>query len=812
MVNKKETIEIRIKNKRRRILKEHKEAQDKFLFWLDKFNQWPLYLLIFLLPLFFLPWTVDVLDFNKQLLLLFLILIALLAWLIRGILRGTLEIRQSFLYIPLAFFLLVVGLASFFSLYPYGSFWGWPLKTSQSFFSLLGLSLFFFLFINTFKGKEEVLNCLLIYLGSVSLVALFGIFQIFSKFLFPWSFTQASSFNTIGTPNSWAIFLAIFLPFLISLFYLSKSYLKWFSVILFLVALLGLLLVNFWGAWLVVLASMGGVLIFGIYNLNKIKTKGIIILPAILLSLALLFGVFRFSLPFKGLPPISLEISPSFSHTLEIAKKTLSARSFTQLILGSGPGTFGYNFSLYKSPALNQTIFWNLRLNSGASEIFERLATFGVLGIIVFLSLIVSFLFVGIRGFLRPKKEEVEKLGQLFNLGVFSSFLAVCVSFFLYPQNLSLEFLFWFFGAGILILNQKESKFFEIGQGRISSILLSLVFIITLISALVILVFGIKRGLAQAVYLQGVEAWQKGERQVAITKVLRAAQMNPSLDIYWRDLSQLAVRKMNEEVAGQDLIQGQLFQRVRTLVTLAINSAKKATDVAPHNVANWQQRGFVYRNSMGLVQNSFDWALKSYERAKELEPTNPLLYLEIARTYIARANIIGSAQKIEEVGENLQKAEENLNKAIALKQDYWPAHFQIAVIYDIKGELEEAIAKLEEIKPFNLRDVGLAFQLGSYYWRKEDLKKAKAEFERAVQMSPTFANARYFLGLIYDKEGEREKAIREFEKIASFSEENREQVAEILENLRAGKPALGKEAEVPPEPEEIPALKEREEE
>lgn len=253
-----------------------KQRGNKFLLWATRINRSTLYLIIFLLPLFFLPWTANVLDFNKQALLLFLVFLSLLAWLTKTLLQGTIRIRLSFLYIPAAILLVVTALASFFSFYSYASFWGWPLKVNQSFFSLLGLSLFFFLFLNSFaiekkqegsKKREDIVSALFVLCISVGLTALFGILQLFNRFLFHWPFARMSDFNTIGTSNAWALFLAAFLPILISLLYfVRKDIFKWSLRIIFLLCLFGLFLVNFWAAWLVLLAGMALVLVFAIYS------------------------------------------------------------------------------------------------------------------------------------------------------------------------------------------------------------------------------------------------------------------------------------------------------------------------------------------------------------------------------------------------------------------------------------------------------------------------------------------------------------------------------------------------------------------
>jgi tetratricopeptide (TPR) repeat protein len=361
-------------------------------------------------------------------------------------------------------------------------------------------------------------------------------------------------------------------------------------------------------------------------------------------------------------------------------------------------------------------------------------------------------------------------------------------------------------------MSLKKTRTWKLEPAKIQSILVSFGFILFFVLVLVILVFAGQRYFAQVRYSQGLRAVAWGDTERGIIDISRATQLDPLTDIYWRELSQAAILQLSQEMVREDLTQEELLQRTQVLFSLAINSVTRATDVSPNNVANWQVRGFTYRSLIGLVEGSFDWALKSYQRAKELEPVSPLIPLEISRTYLAQANLARQLEREEESVEKLKKAQEYLQKAISLKPDFWPAHFQQAIVFEAQGKLGEAIAKLEEIKPFNLEDIALAFQLGGYYWRKEDLDRAKREFERAISLSPDFNNARFFLGLIHDRQGEREKAINQFEIIAAFSEENRRQVAEILENLKAGRPALDEEAEaLPGIGEEIPILEQPEE-
>jgi tetratricopeptide (TPR) repeat protein len=214
-------------------------------------------------------------------------------------------------------------------------------------------------------------------------------------------------------------------------------------------------------------------------------------------------------------------------------------------------------------------------------------------------------------------------------------------------------------------------------------------------------------------------------------------------------------------------------------------------------VANWSSRGFIYRNMLGILTGADDWALKSYQKAADLEPTNPDIFTEMGRVYLAKSDIFAQQEKKAESEENLKLAQENFEKAITLKGDYAPANFLIAMIHVRQGKIQEAISKLEETQQVVPFDTGLAFQLGLLYYNSNQFDQAKNQFERAVSLDPNYSNARYILGLIYDREGNKSGAIEQFERIERFNPDNQE-VKKILANLREGKPAL--EGVVPGQP------------
>ena len=758
------------------------------------------YFLVFLLPIFFLPFTANVLDFNKQALLLFLVFVSLICWLGSCLISNRLEINVSLLNLPVLALLLLSGLSVIFSLSRYGSFWGWPLVVSSSFISLLSFVILYFLIANLFK-KDEIPFLFLTLFLSGFLTALYFIFQLFGKFIFPFDFAKTSSFNTVGAINSLAIYFSLLLILLLPLFFFVVRFFKIILGITGSVLLFSLFLINFKTAWLIFLMGLVVLFAFGVVNLRRTGRSGFITLTMALLIIASLLIFFRFPLP--GVPQIPAEVSPSQGASLGILKH-LPAKS---LILGSGPGTFIYDWSRYKSVDVNQSVFWSAGFGQGASEILDRLITNGILGILAFFFLIFIF-FKLIFAFLLKKMENrlakenrglgrQEILNWFLVWGILASFTGLVVTFFLYSANLSIFFLFWLLIGCLTLLEKGRRKVFDFSVSSVGALAFSFFFILILVSGIGLFILYAQKYTAEVRYFQGLRAWQRGDNNLSVNYISRAANLNPKMDIYWRNLSQVYLVRLNEVLSDTRLSQEEKSNQAQTLIASSINSATQATVVEPNNVANWNTRGFVYRNMLGILGGADEWAIKSYQKAAELEPVAPDIFTEIGRVYLAKSDILSQQEDKKGSAENLKLAQENFEKAINLKSDYAPAHYQIAMIYIREGKIQEAIGKLEttqQVAPF---DTGLAFQLGILYYNSNQSGKAKVQFERAVLLAPNYSNARYFLGLIYDRQGNKNDAISQFEKIGQLNPDNQD-IKKILVNLRKGKPAL--EGVVPGQP------------
>ena len=759
---------------------------------LDRTIKTLIYVLVILIPLWFLPITVNAVDFNKQALMVLLVVVTLILWLIKIFSQGEIRWKSNFLNVFLGVFLVVSILATVFSLRTYGSLVGWSTHLSGSLINILSFLALYILIVNNFRGLKQTFSLLFAFLISSALVTIIGLLQIWGGFIFPWDFTKLISFNTIGTINTLGLFSVVILTLITTLlFVIKRNEIKIFLIVLGLLNLIILISLNFWVLWLVLAIAMAIILIFSLMRMVALEENiSWIALPMVFLAIALIFMFFRPALPFG--PTLPVEIGLSHKTGLEVTGKALQTRP----ILGTGPETFAFNYAKYKPETINQTVFWNIRFSNPPAEIYSVASDLGILGLISFLAILIVFIIQAVKNLIRTATEEHNILKQFLEIGLFAAWVSLAISWFLYPQNFALIFTFWLLFALYLAQSSvSKNKVYNLRKSPKILLLFSSCFVILMIVIIGFLYVQGTRFVAEAKYKKGLDIIQtEGRLDEGINKIIRSTIINPYEDRTYRMLAQLFILKMNQDAALTDLDEQERLNLIQVDAISAINSATQATQLSPKDVSNWLIRGQVYQQVMGFINGADEWAETSYQRAIELEPLNPFIFTQWGTMYLAKNDLEGALEKF--------------NQAVDMKSNYAAAHFQLALVFEQQGKLNEAITKMEINRQLLPQDTGTAFQLAVLYYKAERYEQAKAEFIRALALDPNFSNARYFLGLLYDREGDKEAALDQFERITKLNPDN-EEIKLIIANLKAGLPALGSLELGPPEqPGEIPIEKE----
>lgn len=781
---------------------------------------WTLLVLVVGIPIFFLPWTIEVLELNKQLLLLVGAGIAGIAWLGKMLVERKFEYRRSVVNSIVVLYLAVYALSAWFSDSRYMSVVGDFGQEMSGFFSVFAMVLLYFVTVSNVRTVRQLNRLMSAFVLSGFVVAVYALLQGLGAFVLPFEFTRTTSFNTVGTVAAMGIYLSFIVTLIGGMLLVGhtqtagkrKRELAWkvFMVATASVSLLLIAVIDFRPINIALFVASGVLIGFAFLHARQLKGISGVLLPIVAIIVSVLLMMFRF--------PVSLgypaEVMPSMKASWEITMQTLRESP----MLGSGPGTFILDYAKHRSPDVNATQFWNIRFDRGASHFLTSLATTGLLGTLSWLAVALFLLAAAVRKLMKANEETWHVL-----VGMFAAWFLLVVSKFLYSSTLSLEFAFWMVMALLVIVHRRDFFSIKFENSPRAAMTLSFVFILSLVLAVSGLFVEGQRYAAEIHYANAIRADRAGgEADDVLAALTRAANLNQSNDVYVRNLALGLLVKANdefvkpveleraEEESDEDYnarmqdAQQQQFRNATALTANSVNTAKLATQINDANIANWSVLASIYQSLMGVSKGADIWAVDSYMKAIELEPSNPSFHTELGKVYVFQADLAArglqsedgevKANAQEQVDEFLQKAIDSFNKAIELKADFGAAHYNMALTLDRQGKLTEAIAKMEAVVSLNPQDVGVGFQLALLYFRNDQKAAAARLMESVVRLSPDFSNARWYLAAMYEDGGDMDAAIAQIKEVEKLNPDN-ELVTRKLAELEAETlpPAEGEE-------------------
>lgn len=741
-----------------------------------KISKATVYLFLFFLPLFFLPsnsiFIFKLLEFQKQAFLIFLSLFSGFSWLFYIILSYRFKVKKDLLSFLVLIFVLISSISTLFSNFRYGSIWGdisAPFSPTISLLTVLSFFIFYLVIVNLFS-KEELLSLFLTIIVSGFVASILFLTVFFTKPNFSFVLTFERPFNTVGSNNSFALYLVSLMVLLIPLSLVVKNYLKIILAIFGLTFLFVLLLIDFKRAWIAL--SLGLIFIF-VFSAISLKKNRRPVFTTILIFLAM-FSFFltffhlysnnvRILSSFPSLTVVSVEDSfnliPGPRENLRVLSQILNNFNIKELLIGSGPGTFYYNWLKHNYPDINQGSFWSVFLKP-SSELFNLITDFGFSAFLVFLLIAFISLKVSFRELLKesePTDVDQKRINKekVLLWGITSGSLVFFFLLIFYPTNTSLMALGLVLISSFSLFNPSKQKVVNLYSSPLFTTFGSFIIISILALALGTGFFYGRKFISYIKYQEAMGYFNQSNIEKAEEFISQAIRLNPKLDIFWRDLSQIYLIKIQNFLNQTDLNKEELNIEIANLINQMINSAKEATKLNKINPLNWENLALIYQSLIGKVAKSEDETLKLYEEVKKLEPKNPFIFNITGEIYLLKADYLLLIQDNQGYEENLKLAKANIEKALELKPDYAVAYFNRANIYIKENKID----------------------------------KAKEDLVRAIFINPNYSNARYSLGMILDKEGDKEGALLQFEIVQQFNPEN-EEIKKIIANLKDGKPAL----------------------
>lgn len=736
---------------------------------------------IFLVPLLVFPWTIDVFETNKQIALILGVALAS-ACFVAAMLLERRSLRAPGILMATPFVLLAAtAVSAGLSLAPMTSWLGQGAQEYVSVLSLTGfVALFFLTVVVARRGRNDHLILLTMFASSaVVSIAFIPVFLGLDTGAFT---------NLVGAPHAFSIYLLVMTTLACGYWFTGAPFpAAWMrklftgsAIVTFGTCLLVLLALDSPIMWILSLVSAS--MLFGIALLHADKFQDPLrFMPAMsVFILALIFAI----LPTHFPSPFLQEVAPNLETTWNVINGAWNEGS---VVFGSGPGTFSLVYPKYTALGVNNSEFWELVFDRGNAYITTQLATIGVAGVLIWI------FFVTIIVFLTGKKIAASEGDWKELVPLFSAWTVLVVAAFLYAQNITLVTLFWVLSALLAARLIDQPAAAETGhRARLATVLATVIVLVGSVAAIFV---ALPRYAAEVAFAKAVHRNGQADTAEEVDEVIRlldkAAATNPWNDVYYRNLAAALLRRLalltSDEAADDEYVQ--------SLIATTIEVADKATDLSPSNVLNWDVRGMVYRELLPVVPDAAQPSIDAYERAIELAPVNPRYRVEVAKAYLVIADnqnpllrsddpdIVAEAEAAKE--EAMAQAEEHLTTAVALKADYAPAHYYLALLREREGDLAEAVRGLEFVKAQSPEDVGVGLQLGLLYLRQGKNELAQAELQRIIGLAPAYADAHWYLSVVFEQKGDLPNAIAEVEKVLETNPDN-VTVQTRLDRLKAG--------------------------
>ena len=648
----------------------------------DRISFWALFLVITLLPVFFLPFTNIPIEIGKGALVVVGLAVSIVFWAIGRFSDGSIVLPKSPLLLAGLGLVFTLLLSTLFSESPDVSFFGTMFDVG-TFWFMFACFLLMLMSAAVFRDSKKV-SILLMGIVFSSLVVL--VFQTLYLFLpqLGLGVLAGKTDNIVGGWNAFGFFAglsSLVALFVIEFFEVSRV-VKW---------ILGLLL--FWSlAMVAVVASSNFTLawiLIGVFSLvifiykasisyeddgnggKKIKFP---IISFAVVTLALLF--FMSGPDFRGflsnqLGISSNEVSPTFRSTALIAKSVLQ----TNPLLGIGPNRFSEAWSLYKPAEINETQFWDVAFNSGSGLLPTVASTTGVLGILALLVFFAFFLIAGVQSIFSSMRRGVNYTLMAFFVTAFYLFV---VSFFYASGSVLILLAFAFTGVFIGFGNG-ENKNREISISFLDDhrkSFFGMMFLIFIMMSSVVVTVKYGERFASVIYFR--KALLAPTVEVANAAISRAVSLYPN-DLYLKTYAQVYLLKINELSKKDEasLTEAEKTE-IRTNLDQAVSGAQLAASYNPKNYVNFQDLGSIYQSLATFgVKDANAKAIEAYQVAATLNPLNPRIKLVMASASFADGKV--------------EDAKTYASEALTLKPDYLDA---LIVLIQIAQSEKDNVASL----------------------------------------------------------------------------------------------------------------------
>ncbi|MBI3305893.1 tetratricopeptide repeat protein [Candidatus Nomurabacteria bacterium] len=649
----------------------------------DKVSFLSIFLVIILLPLFFLPWSNISVEVSKGLLLVAGLAVSIISWGLARFFDGTIVFPRSRMLaagggIVLAFLLSALFLKSkqvslFGTIFDIGTFW----------FMLAGFLLMLMssiIFRDQKKAKIVLFGAIL----SGAVVMIFQIFHLFAPEFLSLGVLSGKTGNLVGSWNALGIFagLSALTSLLVVEFFSTTKIEKLVLQILAVISMVVIAAVNYPLVWKLLGISALIIFVYKVSLSSKEKVNEAdsaaqkVYFPVFSFAIILVSLLFIMSGTFIGsflpdrLGVQNNEVSPLFGATMGVTGSVLKENP----VFGVGPNKFNAAWAMYKPLSVNTDPncygCWDISFSSGSGLLPTFAATTGILGIIALLVFFILFILSGVRSIFSSIRHGADWETMAFFVLSFYLFVAA----FFYSGGAVIFLLALAFAGAFIGLSSSTNPRGEVSISYLNDhrrSFFSILFLVLILIATAALTFTyLERLVSVSYFSKAVTATEIPEAEVSIGRALALHQN----DLYLRTFAQIYLLKLESLVSkDQTSATDEDKALLQSNLDRAVSGAGAAVAYDETNYLNHLALASVYqRLSAYGVKDAYDKAIEAYTKASTLNPNNPGIKLAMATASF-------NAKKNEE-------ARNYANAALVLKPDYIDAYIVLSQIAKSEGK------------------------------------------------------------------------------------------------------------------------------
>lgn len=400
------------------------------------------------------------------------------------------------------------------------------------------------------------------------------------------------------------------------------------------------------------------------------RKPGVLSIAAMLVGLvACMLVGYRALVPPTGQQGIQLPpLETSWIAAIDSMKSTRTA------IVGVGIDNYEAAFTAAKPRSYNTTDLWQINFNLASSMVLHIWTESGLFGLLMYLLLWI-YIIREVQGLFAEKDVDAK------TYAAWAAYLGL-VTFALPASFITLFLTIVLCAILALKNNHYDEKEVSVDLSRMpllyTGIALALFAIVASVGYL-----GSRAYTAEMYFKQSLDGVRNNNGQQVYNNLVKAIQINPFVERYHIQLSQVNLLLANNIAKKQEKLTDQDRQDIARFIQIAINEAKIPVQLNPNKVGYWNNLAVIYRNIINVAQGSEAWTVAAYRRAILQDPNNPLLRLNLGGVHYSL--------------KDYEEAEKLFEVSTALKPDWANAFYNLAWAQFQNKKFDRAIASMQSV-------------------------------------------------------------------------------------------------------------------